>query len=100
MLHVDVERLRALAASVTEVSLAVGEAHQTRQHDLAAGGAVEGWATAAAAATACAAWGAFASRLVRSIDELASNMRTAADSYERADADAAQALRHGGRLAV
>lgn len=100
MLHVDVERLRGVAASVTEVSLAVGKAQETRQHNLAAGGAAEGWATAAAVATACAAWGAFVSRLARSIEKLASDIRTAADSYERADADAAQAVRHGGRLVV
>lgn len=100
MLHVDVERLRGVAASVTEVSLAVGKAHETRQHELAADGAAEGWATAAAAATACAAWGAFVSRLAGSVDKLASDMQTAADAYERADADAAQALRHGGRLVV
>jgi uncharacterized protein YukE len=92
-------QLRGISAKVADAATLTGQAYTSHQVGLApAGGRAAGWSTTAAAASASSVWGTFVNQLARSAESLASELKTAAETYERADADAAGRHR-GARMA-
>jgi hypothetical protein len=88
-------QLRGISAKVADAATVTGQASTSHQADLApAGGQAAGWSTAAAAASASSVWGTFVKQLATSEESLATELKTAADTYEHADSGAAG--RHRG----
>jgi hypothetical protein len=96
VVKVDVPGLKAMAGEVAEAAAIVGKAYPSRQGELTpTGPATAGWSCVVAAREASTAWGPFVKTLAGSVDGLANEMRTAADSYRESD-DAAQRRFPGG----
>jgi Excreted virulence factor EspC, type VII ESX diderm len=94
---VDVPLLRKIAHNVAEVARTVDGAVAPRRDTLTfAATADAGWSAAEALRSGTAAWETFLSGLHTRLSGLGSQLSTAADGYEQADADAARRHRSRG----
>ncbi|WP_158609266.1 WXG100 family type VII secretion target [Micromonospora musae] len=93
---VDPSELRGIAAGVAEVGEGLTRAGSTRSATLVPLGG--GGLTADAAQSAREVWEAFVRRLGDSVSAVASDLRSAADSYDVSDGESADLIRQSGRV--
>ena len=96
VVRVDTVELRAMAGRLAEVDAALGKAVSGRSSDLKPL-APASWVTVDAVKAAEADWHAFVHELTSSVSGVSADLRSAADSYEWTDLDAARRLRQGRR---
>ncbi|MBT8228442.1 MAG: hypothetical protein HKP61_17820 [Dactylosporangium sp.] len=90
---VDPVRLRAVASEVEQAVAALDTAHRSRDGLLTP--ELPNWGATSSARAASAAWATFVGRLAGDVRGLVDGMRTAADGYTAADANAARLLEKG-----
>ncbi len=88
-------RLEAISAAVADVSGDLARAVTRRSAGLAPDG--DGWACVAAAKSASTAWAAGVRQLSGAVDEVAGDLRAAAEGYRAADQAAARRVTGAGR---
>ena len=93
--QVEADRLETISAAVADVSGDLDGAITRRAGGLAPGG--DGWACVAAAESASKAWAGHVRQLSRSVDEVAGDLRAAAEGYRAADQAAARRITGAGR---